>query len=63
MDELTAVENVELPALLAGPAARQRATGLIERVGLAERAGFCPPLSGGQRQRVAIARARQVSRW
>ena len=60
MDELTAVENVELPALLARPAraARQRATGLIERVGLAERAGFLPAaLSGGQRQRVAIARA------
>jgi putative ABC transport system ATP-binding protein len=61
MDELTAVENVELPALLAGrPArtARRRATELIERVGLAERAGFLPTaLSGGQRQRVAIARA------
>src|ERR1700758_409429 len=61
MDELTAVENVELPALLAGRparAARQRATGLVERVGLAERAGFLPAqLSGGQRQRVAIARA------
>ena len=61
MDELTAVENVELPALLSGrPArtARRRATELIERVGLAERAGFLPTaLSGGQRQRVAIARA------
>src|SRR6266702_3646471 len=61
MDELTAVENVELPALLAGrPArtARRRATGLIERVGLADRARFLPTaLSGGQRQRVAIARA------
>jgi putative ABC transport system ATP-binding protein len=61
MDELTAVENVELPALLAGRparAARRRATGLIERVGLAERAGFLPAaLSEGQRQRVAIARA------
>ena len=61
MDELTAVENVELPALLAGRparAARRRATELIERVGLAERAGFLPAaLSGGQRQRVAIARA------
>jgi len=61
MDELTAVENVELPALLAGrPArsARRRATDLMERVGLAERAGFLPTaLSGGQRQRVAIARA------
>jgi len=61
MDELTAVENVELPALLAGRsprAARQRAAGLLERVGLADRAGFLPSaLSGGQRQRVAIARA------
>ena len=61
MDELTAVENVELPALLAGrPArtARRRATELIERVGLADRARFLPTaLSGGQRQRVAIARA------
>ena len=61
MDELTAVENVELPGLLAGQsprAARRRATGLLERVGLADRAGFLPSaLSGGQRQRVAIARA------
>jgi ABC-type lipoprotein export system ATPase subunit len=61
MDELTAVENVELPALLAGRsprAARQRAVELLERVGLADRAGFLPSaLSGGQRQRVAIARA------
>jgi ABC-type lipoprotein export system ATPase subunit len=61
MDELTAVENVELPALLAGRSprvARRRATGLLERVGLADRAKFLPSaLSGGQRQRVAIARA------
>jgi putative ABC transport system ATP-binding protein len=61
MDELTAVENVELPALLAGKsprAARRRAAGLLERVGLADRARFLPSaLSGGQRQRVAIARA------
>jgi ABC-type lipoprotein export system ATPase subunit len=61
MDELTAVENVELPALLAGRparAARRRATELMERVGLAERARFLPAaLSGGQRQRVAIGRA------
>jgi ABC-type lipoprotein export system ATPase subunit len=61
MDELTAVENVELPALLAGRssrAARRRATALLEQVGLADRAGFLPSaLSGGQRQRVAIARA------
>jgi putative ABC transport system ATP-binding protein len=61
MDELTAVENVELPALLAGRsprAARRRAAELLERVGLADRAGFLPSaLSGGQRQRVAIARS------
>jgi ABC-type lipoprotein export system ATPase subunit len=61
MDELTSVENVELPALLAGRpprAARRRAEELLERVGLANRAKFLPTqLSGGQRQRVAIARA------
>ena len=62
MEELTAVENVELPALLAGRsprAARRRATGLLDQVGLADRARHLPSaLSGGQRQRVAIARAR-----
>jgi ABC-type lipoprotein export system ATPase subunit len=61
VDELTAVENVELPALLAGRsprAARRRAADLLDRVGLADRARFLPSaLSGGQRQRVAIARA------
>ena len=61
MDELTAQENVELPALLAGrppQEARQRAGQLLERVGLADRAGHLPSaLSGGERQRVAIARA------
>jgi putative ABC transport system ATP-binding protein len=61
MEELTALENVELSALLAGRsprAARRRAEELLERVGLADRARFLPAaLSGGQRQRVAIARA------
>ncbi len=61
MDELTAVENVELPALLAGRsprAARSRATELLDQVGLTDRAEHLPSaLSGGQRQRVAIARA------
>ena len=61
MDELTAIENVELPALLAGRSprsARQRAAELLQRTGLADRARFLPSaLSGGQRQRVAIARA------
>jgi len=61
MAELTAVENVELPALLAGRsprAARRRAEELLEQVELGGRAGFLPSaLSGGQRQRVAVARA------
>ncbi len=61
VDELTARENVELPALLAGRSpkfARRRATELLDRVSLADRARHLPSaLSGGQRQRVAIARA------
>jgi len=61
MDELTARENVELPALLARRSpreARRRATQLLDQVGLSDRAGHLPSaLSGGQRQRVAIARA------
>jgi putative ABC transport system ATP-binding protein len=61
VDELTALENVELPALLAGSSprkARERATELLEQVSLEDRAEHLPSaLSGGQRQRVAIARA------
>ncbi|MEU9357034.1 ABC transporter ATP-binding protein [Streptomyces sp. NPDC048301] len=61
MDELTAAENVELPALLAGASlrrARARAAEMLDRAGLADRARHLPSeLSGGQRQRVAIARA------
>jgi putative ABC transport system ATP-binding protein len=61
MDELTAAEDVEVPALLAGRsprAARRRAEELLERVGLTDRAKHLPSaLSGGERQRVAIARA------
>jgi ABC-type lipoprotein export system ATPase subunit len=61
MEELNAVENVELPALLAGRSARsarRRASALLDQVGLADRARHLPSqLSGGQRQRVAIARA------
>jgi putative ABC transport system ATP-binding protein len=61
IEELTAAENVELPALLAGRSprtARRRAAELLEQVGLSDRAQHLPSaLSGGQRQRVAIARA------
>jgi putative ABC transport system ATP-binding protein len=61
VDELTAVENVELPALLLGASrrdARRRAMELLERLGVAARAGHLPDrLSGGERQRVAVARA------
>jgi putative ABC transport system ATP-binding protein len=61
VDELTAAENVELPALLAGRsprAARRRAAELLERAGLSDRVRHLPSnLSGGECQRVAIARA------
>jgi len=58
---LSVIENVMLPAELAGrgaASARERALGLLERVGLAGRAdGFPDRLSGGEQQRVALARA------
>ncbi len=58
---LTAQENIELPMVLAGMVPRRRnelARGVMQRLGLLDRAHHRPPeLSGGQRQRVAIARA------
>lgn len=57
----TAQKNVELPMLYAGVTARQRAqraSQLLEMVGMSDRASHQPnELSGGQKQRVAIARA------
>ena len=58
---LTAVQNVSLPLVLDGVAARSadaRAEELLERVGLGDRVRYRPAeLSGGQMQRVAVARA------
>jgi putative ABC transport system ATP-binding protein len=61
LDGMTVVENVTLPAVIAGAPRRQaegRARELLDLLGLAEKARTPPGLlSGGQRQRLAIARA------
>ncbi|MEX0374643.1 ABC transporter ATP-binding protein [Spiribacter pallidus] len=56
---LTALENVMLPAEIAGDSrARTQAREALERVGLAHRTAHYPAqLSGGEQQRVALARA------
>jgi predicted ABC-type transport system involved in lysophospholipase L1 biosynthesis ATPase subunit len=61
LPELTALENVELPALIGGYRSKEirtRACEILERVGLGERMQHLPSeLSGGEQQRVAIGRA------
>ena len=59
---MSAIENVELPMILLGKLndkdRRNRAHGLLKRVGLGDRIDHLPSeLSGGEQQRVAIARA------
>ncbi len=61
LPEFSALENVILPQMIAGiarGAAREKATRLLTRVGLAERLSHRPArLSGGEQQRVALVRA------
>jgi len=58
LPELTALENVMLPAMLDGKKNEAKARTLLGRVGLSERLDHLPSqLSGGEQQRVAIARA------
>lgn len=61
LPEFTALENVMMPALIAGTskrAAKERAEELLDYMGLADRASHKPAaLSGGEKQRVAAARA------
>ena len=61
LPEFTSLENVMIPALIAGKPEKQakaRALELLEIMGLSERTGHKPSeLSGGEQQRVAIARA------
>ena len=61
LPEFTAIENIIIPAYIAGTSqskAKQRAKELLEFMGLADRATHKPnELSGGEKQRVAVARA------
>ena len=61
ISRLTARENIELPMMLSGISAKQRALAvdeILEKLSLVDRAHHSPnQLSGGQRQRVAIGRA------
>lgn len=61
LPEFTAIENVMIPAYIAGTStgeAKKRAMELLTFMGLADRASHKPnELSGGEKQRVAVARA------
>ena len=58
LPELTALENVSLPAMIGNRPTLERAEQSLRAVGLADRMQHLPPeLSGGEQQRVAIARA------
>ena len=61
LPEFTAIENIMIPAYIAGASsrqARQRADDLLQFMGLSDRAHHKPnELSGGEKQRVAVARA------
>src|SRR3954452_6624996 len=61
LEGMTVLENVALPAMVAGSrrrAAESRARALLDLLGLSDKAAAAPGvLSGGQRQRLAIARA------
>jgi putative ABC transport system ATP-binding protein len=61
LEGMTALENVVLPAMVAGSRrkpAESRARNLLDLLGIGDKAGSMPAvLSGGQRQRLAIARA------
>ena len=61
LPEFTAIENVMIPALIAGKSrskCKERAGRLLELMGLDDRMGHKPAqLSGGEKQRVAVARA------
>jgi lipoprotein-releasing system ATP-binding protein len=61
LPEFTAIENIMIPAYIAGVSqkqAKQRAKELLDFMGLADRATHKPnELSGGEKQRVAVARA------
>ena len=61
LPEFTAIENVAIPALIAGGKkadVMRKASELLSLVGMQERAAHKPPeLSGGEKQRVAVARA------